>query len=118
MIVWQPIKMPAVDSQIIWYAGIVVGHENLLNALPDPENDDADWMWHRMGYLVPHIRSNDADSATIRDPATPRYITIDNKAKRKLVNEEMKVIFVFKNDVSSDDDVEVGLAARLLFLLH
>ena len=116
MVVWRNSVYPSVADQVIWYAGIVVGHENLLGALPDPELDDADWMWYTTGYSVPELISNGSGGTLRAGP--PRHIIIDNRAKRKLVNEEAKALFVFKNDVASDEDIDVGVAVRMLFLLH
>jgi len=103
----------ALAEQCIWYAGIIVGHENLLTTLPDPEIDEADWMWYQTGYLVTQVRSNDAGTADLRD-GDVRYITIDNRSQRKMLSEESVAIFVFKNDSSSDAAINMGFAARVL----
>ncbi len=87
------------SSQVIWYAGMIVGHENLLTTLPDPELDDADWMWYQTGYLVPQSIPNDASNADLVQGVV-RYINIDNRSQRKMLSEESRMNFVFKNDLA------------------
>ncbi len=116
MVVWANGRAQ-VDQQVIGFAGIIAGHENLLTTLPDPELDDADWMWYWTGFLVHNSESNDADSASLF-PFRPRYIPIDNRSQRKLRSKESALIFIFKNDVSSNITVNVGIATRTLLLRH
>ncbi len=113
MVVWTALKTAASTQQAIWYAGIIVGHENLLTTIPDPELDDADWLWYRTGYLVHPTRADDAGTASLFD-GIHRYIEVDNRSQRKMLSQESVVLFVFKNDASSDFTVQVGMAARVL----
>ncbi len=115
MVIWSTVANGlAATVQAIWFAGMILGHENLLTTVPDPELDDADWMWYQTGYVVPGLQENDAGSATTHQFNPPRYITLDNRSQRKMLSQEARLLFVFKNDTSSDFDVQVGIAARVL----
>ncbi len=115
LVVWRSTRAGVADEMAIWYAGITAGHENIISATPDPELDDADWLWYNTGYVLPATRS---DGGVDKFEIAPRFIMIDNKSMRKLPVLESSLVFAFKNDASSDLDVEVGLAVRMLLLLH
>jgi len=119
MVVWQSGTVTPTDVQTAeWDAGILVGHENLVTTPPDPGLDDAGWLWHATGFLVPAMRSNDAKSDQLIDAFPARYIIIDNKSKRKFPTPESTMLFVFKNDAGSDLTVQVGVTIRFLLMLH
>ena len=117
MVVWATAATFPALNQAIWFAGIIVGHENLLTTVPDPELDDADWMWYQTGYFVPDLVEDDAGVQTLLQfPA--RYVTLDNRSQRKMLSEDSVVLFVIKNDASSDFAFNVGLTARVLVKLR
>ena len=117
LVVWMGNSFGTAAEQAVWYAGIIAGHENLQTTLPDPELDDADWMWHDMGFLVHTTRENDAGSGDLLD-SVPRYITIDNKAQRRMKSAEDTLLFVLKNDTSSNVSIFTGIAARVLMRMR
>jgi len=107
---------PVTETPIIWAAGIIVANEDAVSvgatALPDPGVDDADWMWHRAGYLGTRVTA-----AAVETEAVPRYIEIDNKSMRKM-NESFKTLaLVFSNSATSGESTRIGISIRMLVLL-
>jgi len=98
---------------VIWAAAITIGTPDQvavgIAAFPDVETDDGDWLWFSAGYLV-----SNRTSAGAEDDWDPRYITIDNKAMRKLKEQDKRPVFLFKNSAASGGSVRVGIAARML----
>ena len=93
--------------------GIYVASENvdLSSQVPDPELDDADWLLHRLWYLVSDISAVGAE-----DVFQSRYMIEDSRGKRKLNENERDLLMVFKNSGSSAAGVTVGWAYRMLFM--
>ena len=105
-----------VARQLIWYVGMVVVSEDAMSAagasLPDPEFDDADWMYYRSGFYRTGIYEDSAGALREVDPG--RYLEVDSKAMRKLPEDNRTLAYVFKNDASSDDTIRQAISARIL----
>jgi len=92
-----------VDDTYQWFAGITVVNKQAagvgVTALPDPETENADWLWFDGGHIFPAFY---ADSAGVeRVLALPRYISIDSKSQRKMHEENKSLQLIIKNDAAS-----------------
>ncbi len=108
-------------KNVVWYAGMVVVSEDAMgvggSSLPDPELDDGDWMWHDMGFMRTNVVRNDADTADLERGGI-RYIEVESKAMRKLMEDNKTLAYIFKNDASSSSAVTQSIAARILLKTH
>ena len=107
----------AAGNNMIWATGLLLVNDAAFNAgsaaIPDPLGDDAEWLWIKQGYLYSEFDSNSGIVLV-----KPRYIEIDSKAKRKMAEEEQRLVWVFTNSSSSGSTIpDVGIAIRTLVLL-
>jgi len=111
----------AANAPVIWYAGLIVVNQQSADvggaSAPDPEDDEADWMWYRTGFHLPGFRDDDAGTGLLHE-MTPRYMEIDNKSARKLNENNKTLLYVFKNDASSGQIISQAISLRMLLKLH
>jgi len=102
-------------NPVIWAAGITLATAEQVStgitALPNPEIDDADWLWHSGGYLM-SVRTNSGSEIDW----LPRYIVIDNKSMRKLHGQEKRPVMIFQNSGGSGGNVVQGISVRMLIM--
>ena len=82
-------------------------------ATPDPEDDDADWMWY--GTLRSTVGEG-REFAAGSFAAIPKELPIDNRSMRKVQASESRLVLVVKN--RSANVFEYSVEGRYLVLLH
>ena len=96
--------------------GIIVVTRQAFEAgttsVPDPELDDADWLWYS---TLTHRGQRTERSAGVF-AESPHALEIDNRAMRRIQGNEQRVIMSVKN--RSGSNVDIDIEGRILFLLH
>jgi len=84
-----------------------------VTAVPDPEDDDADFLWfHSVNVIKGHFREVSAGGFR----QMPITIEVDNLAQRKIDGSEKRLVLTAKN--RSGTAAEFSFGGRALWLLH
>jgi len=69
------------------------------SATPDPEIDNADWLWFRAIHLLNTFQEDSAGANRV--VKLPRYIEVDSKAQRKMNEENKTLVHIVKVEAAS-----------------
>ena len=80
------------------------------SALPDPTEDDADWMAHGSFMVV-------ADVAAVISRPRDGVVTIDNNSMRKVRENNMRLELIVRA-TTLEDPISIFVSGRILYLLR
>ncbi len=99
-------------------AGIAFIPDTAMTAgdMPNPGNDNFDWIWHDFGHL--DYAQRETLAAPLHAVLTPiATVDIDNKAMRKMNDNSSNLVIVFATTAVSATTPVVSFAIRTLVLL-
>ncbi len=79
-------------------------------SVPDPDQDNADWLWWNQVYSVPAFQEDSAGVSRIIN--LPTMFEIDSKAQRKMNEENQTLVLVIKN--AGSVTIQFGMRLRSL----